>query len=357
MILVAATTVAIVETASVVEPTIIVAPATIAIVEPAIVVESTIIVAAAAAAAATVALLVDVISRRERRRRELELSRKEFDLLAELVRHAGRVVTREDLMSRVWDENWFGSTKTLDVHMGGLRRRLDDEAARRAASTPCGVAFPVQPGGRSGPVGLRARLLLALAYVLVLVVVALEAPLASSVADRDELLQLSPRGRAHDRGRAARPGGARHARRRTLGRDRGRRGQTLTASADGAGAAWLSREDADRILDALVENARGYSPAGSAVEVAASAARLEVRDRGPGLAAGEEEHVFERFHRGGAARGGDPERGRPADRARARAAMGRRGHAAQARPRRHDRRGPAAPGMSLCLPFTRRLRR
>jgi two-component system, OmpR family, response regulator RegX3 len=58
--------------------------------------------------------------------RELELSRKEFDLLAELVRHAGEVVTREDLMSRVWDENWFGPTKTLDVHVGWLRRKLGE---------------------------------------------------------------------------------------------------------------------------------------------------------------------------------------------------------------------------------------
>src|SRR5690349_11044287 len=44
---------------------------------------------------------------------ELDLSRKEFDLLAELMRNAGRVVKREDLMSKVWDVNWFGSTKTL----------------------------------------------------------------------------------------------------------------------------------------------------------------------------------------------------------------------------------------------------
>jgi two-component system response regulator RegX3 len=58
---------------------------------------------------------------------ELDLSRKEFDLLAELMRHAGQVVSREDLMSRVWDVNWFGSTKTLDVHIGWLRRKLDDD--------------------------------------------------------------------------------------------------------------------------------------------------------------------------------------------------------------------------------------
>ncbi len=60
---------------------------------------------------------------------EVDLSRKEFDLLLELARHAGTVVTREDLMARVWDENWFGSTKTLDVHVGWLRRKLGDDAA------------------------------------------------------------------------------------------------------------------------------------------------------------------------------------------------------------------------------------
>jgi DNA-binding response OmpR family regulator len=75
-------------------------------------------------------LEVDLAARRARLRgEELDLSRKEFDLLAELVRNAGRVVTREDLMARVWDENWFGSTKTLDVHVGWLRRKLGDDPA------------------------------------------------------------------------------------------------------------------------------------------------------------------------------------------------------------------------------------
>ncbi len=72
----------------------------------------------------------------------LDLSRKEFDLLAELMRNAGRVVKREDLMSKVWDVNWFGSTKTLDVHIGWLRRKLDDEADRsRYIETVRGVGF------------------------------------------------------------------------------------------------------------------------------------------------------------------------------------------------------------------------
>jgi DNA-binding response OmpR family regulator len=55
---------------------------------------------------------------------ELELSPKEYDLLALLVAEAGRVVTRERIMAEVWDENWFGSTKTLDMHVSWLRRKL-----------------------------------------------------------------------------------------------------------------------------------------------------------------------------------------------------------------------------------------
>jgi DNA-binding response OmpR family regulator len=57
---------------------------------------------------------------------EVQLRVKEFDLLVELVSNRGNVVTREDLMCRVWDEHWFGSTKTLDVHIAALRRRLGE---------------------------------------------------------------------------------------------------------------------------------------------------------------------------------------------------------------------------------------
>jgi DNA-binding response OmpR family regulator len=72
----------------------------------------------------------------------IELSRKEFDLLTELVRNAGRVVKRDDLMARVWDENWFGSTKTLDTHIGWLRRKLgDDTTDPRYLHTVRGVGF------------------------------------------------------------------------------------------------------------------------------------------------------------------------------------------------------------------------
>jgi two-component system, OmpR family, response regulator RegX3 len=73
---------------------------------------------------------------------ELQLSRKEFDLLADLMSHAGEVVKREDLMSRVWDENWFGSTKTLDVHIRWLRQKLGEESTDpRFIHTVRGVGF------------------------------------------------------------------------------------------------------------------------------------------------------------------------------------------------------------------------
>jgi DNA-binding response OmpR family regulator len=74
---------------------------------------------------------------------ELELSPKEFDLLCVLVENAGAVVRRDDLMSRVWDENWWGSTKTLDVHVGWLRRKLGEPGP---ITTVRGVGFRFEAG-------------------------------------------------------------------------------------------------------------------------------------------------------------------------------------------------------------------
>lgn len=56
--------------------------------------------------------------------RNVHLRPKEFDLLAALASHEGSVVTRDDLMAQVWDERWVGQTKTLDVHVAALRRKL-----------------------------------------------------------------------------------------------------------------------------------------------------------------------------------------------------------------------------------------
>ena len=73
---------------------------------------------------------------------KLDLTRKEFDVLARLVADAGRVVTREELMDAVWDVNWFGSTKTLDVHIGWRRKKLGEGAAApRYLHTVRGVGF------------------------------------------------------------------------------------------------------------------------------------------------------------------------------------------------------------------------
>jgi two-component system response regulator RegX3 len=72
----------------------------------------------------------------------LELARKEFDLLALLMREAGAVVSRERIIEDVWETNWFGSTKTLDVHVSALRKKLDDDpSSSRYLHTVRGVGF------------------------------------------------------------------------------------------------------------------------------------------------------------------------------------------------------------------------
>jgi DNA-binding response OmpR family regulator len=78
---------------------------------------------------------------------EIVLTTKEFDLLRVLVREAGSVVTREQLIHEVWDLNWRKSTKTLDMHISWLRRKLGDEAAHpRYISTLRGVGFRFERG-------------------------------------------------------------------------------------------------------------------------------------------------------------------------------------------------------------------
>jgi two-component system response regulator RegX3 len=60
--------------------------------------------------------------------RELALTAKEFDLLALLVGEAGSVVDRRTIMREVWDTTWLGSSKTVDVHVASLRKKLGDPA-------------------------------------------------------------------------------------------------------------------------------------------------------------------------------------------------------------------------------------
>ncbi|HEY6568076.1 MAG TPA: winged helix-turn-helix domain-containing protein, partial [Actinomycetota bacterium] len=72
----------------------------------------------------------------------LDLTAKEFDLLHLLMSRAGEVVGREEIMDEVWDPHWFGPTKTLDVHISWLRKKIqDDPAATPYITTLRGVGF------------------------------------------------------------------------------------------------------------------------------------------------------------------------------------------------------------------------
>lgn len=99
-------------------------------------------------------LQVDVAARRASvAARELALRPREFDLLVALAGRAGQVVTREDLMAEVWDEHWFGPTKTLDVHVSVLRRKLGElgeDPARITTLRGRGYRYEVPPGGAAG---------------------------------------------------------------------------------------------------------------------------------------------------------------------------------------------------------------
>jgi len=63
---------------------------------------------------------------------ELELSRKEFDLLAHLAERSGEVVSKRELLAEVWREPYGGSDSTIDVHLSWLRRKLGESAAAPA---------------------------------------------------------------------------------------------------------------------------------------------------------------------------------------------------------------------------------
>ncbi len=75
------------------------------------------------------------------------LTPKEFDLLALLVSDAGRVITRERIIDEVWDPHWFGPTKTLDMHILSLRRKLGDHPDPRSITTVRGVGYRFERDG------------------------------------------------------------------------------------------------------------------------------------------------------------------------------------------------------------------
>ena len=109
----------------------------------------------------------------------LELTVKEFELLRVLLERAGQAREARRARARGLGPAWFGSTKTLDVHVSALRKKLgDDPAEPRYIHTVRGRRLPLRS------VSFRARLVLAAAYLLAAVVIALAVPLALSVDRR-----------------------------------------------------------------------------------------------------------------------------------------------------------------------------
>ncbi len=88
-------------------------------------------------------LVLDLVGHRAwRGNQPLSLSPKEFDLLAELVRHKGAVLTRELLLQRVWGFDFGGDTRTVDVHIRWLREKIEDDPANpRRIETVRGLGY------------------------------------------------------------------------------------------------------------------------------------------------------------------------------------------------------------------------
>lgn len=73
---------------------------------------------------------------------EITMPLREFELLEMLMRHSGRVLTRGQLIDRVWGSNYYGDTKTLDVHVKRIRARIEEEPSKpKLISTVRGVGY------------------------------------------------------------------------------------------------------------------------------------------------------------------------------------------------------------------------
>ncbi|WP_341927549.1 response regulator transcription factor [Nocardioides psychrotolerans] len=91
------------------------------------------------------ALRIDVAARRVYAGEdEVPLTGKEFDVLSILAAHRDKVVSRGRLMADVWDENWYGSTKTLDVTIGRLRQKLESVGVSERVVAVRGVGFRLE---------------------------------------------------------------------------------------------------------------------------------------------------------------------------------------------------------------------
>jgi len=74
--------------------------------------------------------------------RQVPLSRREYALLNALMRQAGKVISRNDLLASAWEENWIGNVRTLDVHIRWLREKLEENPSRpRYIQTVRGVGY------------------------------------------------------------------------------------------------------------------------------------------------------------------------------------------------------------------------
>jgi DNA-binding response OmpR family regulator len=79
--------------------------------------------------------------------RKLVLTPREFDLLAFLARHAGRAVSRDELLRKVWGYDYLGETRTVDVHVRRLRMKLGEERTRIETVMGAGYKFNASPAG------------------------------------------------------------------------------------------------------------------------------------------------------------------------------------------------------------------
>lgn len=87
---------------------------------------------------------------------EVRLSRKEFDLLHALFSRAGEIVSRDELMREVWQTTFWTSGKTIDVHLGWLRRKLgDDPRSPTLISTVRGQGLRFETGPRASHADVR----------------------------------------------------------------------------------------------------------------------------------------------------------------------------------------------------------
>jgi DNA-binding response OmpR family regulator len=87
---------------------------------------------------------------------EIVLSRKEFDLVHFLIARAGQIVTRDELMRDVWNTTFWTSSKTIDVHLGWVRRKFGDDTRRPTLITTIrgkGLRFEVQGPAVDAPIG------------------------------------------------------------------------------------------------------------------------------------------------------------------------------------------------------------